>query len=621
MKIIKNTCALIVCLWACAQVSAQTLTQKVGNSVSIYSLQVQPNTSYKLNFAQSSQSLSIVYAPGQHIGESYLSSGEQRFKLYANLHSTSNTQQYSHPILLKAGVQQCTFYSGKLKGELELHVYHLGNTQAVKQKVRAHKARFRTREACGKPGSVPQSVWRAGLTPEPIPDPVVTDVKHLIVHHSVSSNDAADQVAILRGIYLYHRVTLGWNDIAYNYLIAPDGTIYEGRDPQGKEAEGDNIRGGHFCTGRQDGTMGVCLLGTFTDYEPPVVMLSSLVDLLVWKVKKDGMDPFGAFAHPINNPVVAALPVVAPHRAGCSTQCPGDKVFERMEALREKINADVQVCAGKTDECAPLRLTGELYNGVDQLVADVDAAINQCQNSNTGCEQFCTGKVFTDRLSELRSKIQAIEQICNTQPQNCVTPCSSAALLNKLTTVEQTLNAQIQFWFAASSLVPQQVAQLQTEVNNALKQCQLNVDSCQQFYPTNAFEARIKALNLRIDSLQGLCNADAATDAQKAEALRSTLQSLEQAIATQVAQLSEDEAIGVYPNPVASNGVLVIKSLHYQKIRNIRLVNILGKAVDLPRNIIDQRGLLVLLPKIPSGWYMLEFQLEGKIVRRRLLIL
>jgi hypothetical protein len=379
--------------------------------------------------------------------------------------------------------------------------------------------------------------------------------------------------------------------------------------------------GGNFCTGRQDGTMGVCLLGTFTDYEPPNIMLKSLVDLLVWKVKKEGMDPFGAFPHPIVNPVVAALPVISPHRAGCSTQCPGNKVFEKMDDLREKVNADVQVCAGKTDNCAPLRITGDIYNAVNQLVADVDAAIAQCQNTNTGCEQFCTGKAFFDRLNTLRGNIEAIEQDCNANPQNCVSPCNASDLLTKLTTVEQTLQAQIQWWFNDTSPIAQQVTALKNEVTQALSVCQINVDSCQLFYPVNTFEVRINALKTSIDSLQQLCSADAATDTQKAEALRNTLVSLEQGIAAKVAQLSQTETVEVLPNPVASNGVLLIKSLRYQKISRVQLVDVLGKATSLSRSVPDARGLLLLLPKIPSGWYILEFVLEGKVVRRRLMIL
>jgi hypothetical protein len=51
------------------------------------------------------------------------------------------------------------------------------------------------------------------------------------------------------------------------------------------------------------------------------------------------------------------------------------------------------------------------------------------------------------------------------------------------------------------------------------------------------------------------------------------------------------------------------------------LVDVLGKATSLSRSVPDARGLLLLLPKIPSGWYILEFVLEGKVVRRRLMIL
>jgi hypothetical protein len=175
-----------------------------------------------------------VYATGQDISKSYLKVGSQQQHLHKNLHSENPDKQFSHPVLFKQAMRQCIFYSGKLNGKISLHAYQLGDVKKIEEKVRQHKAKYRTHDDCSKPTSVPPSVWRAGLSPDPLPDPVITDVKHLIVHHSVSSNDAADQVAILRGIYLYHRVTLGWNDISYNYLIAPDRTNYEGRDPQGK---------------------------------------------------------------------------------------------------------------------------------------------------------------------------------------------------------------------------------------------------------------------------------------------------------------------------------------------------------------------------------------------------
>jgi uncharacterized protein with LGFP repeats len=38
-----------------------------------------------------------------------------------------------------------------------------------------------------------------------------------------------DSAAILRSIYAYHTVTLGWCDIAYNALVDKYGQVFEGR--------------------------------------------------------------------------------------------------------------------------------------------------------------------------------------------------------------------------------------------------------------------------------------------------------------------------------------------------------------------------------------------------------
>lgn len=622
MKILRTLQLLMVCILFYASATAQTLVRTVGKAVSIYSLRVAPDTQYSLNFRQSIKSLSLLCSGNQALNQTQISAGRRTQTFVQNIHSSSSGQQYSQLVLFAEAASDFHFFSGKLSGTIIFHVYHLGNITAIRQKVNAYKARFRTREACGKPASVPQSVWRANLEPLPLPDPVVTEVKHLIIHHSVSSNTAADQVAIMRGIYLYHRVTLGWNDIAYNYLIAPDGTIYEGRDPQGKETEGDNIRGGHFCTGRQDGTMGVCLLGTFTNYEPPTSMLTSLINLLSWKVKKDGMNPYGTFPHPINNPVVAALPVIAGHREGCSTQCPGNKVYEKIADIRAKINIDVQVCAGKTDHCAPLRITGDIYNAVYRLSSDFDTALKQCQSLGTGCDKFCSGTSFFSQITSLRSQIKTIEQACTNDPQNCIEPCNSIALLNELTTLEQKVNAQLQFWLSETSNTYQQVARLESEVNQTLNKCLTNIDSCGSFYPINQYEAKINLLKSTLDSLQKVCATDTQTNLQNAKALSEKLTKLENQIAQRVAQLGKQTEITAYPNPVVSNGVLYIRNIRYQKITQLSLTNILGKSIKLNRTIPNgaTNSLLVLLPKIPAGWYMLRFELNGEWHRRRVLI-
>ncbi|HAS43569.1 MAG TPA: hypothetical protein DCS93_24025 [Microscillaceae bacterium] len=621
MKILKTTATTLLLLLVYST-QAQRLIKTTEN-VHTYALEVKPQTAYALKFTKAFQSISVAYGTGQSLKGAEVRVGEEQFFLEKNSHVRSESQQFSQLLVLAKSENGFQFESGQLSGKIQIHLYNLGNTQAVQRQVQAYKARFRTQQNCGKPASIPQSVWRTGLTPEPIPDPVVTDVKHLIIHHSVSSNSATDQVAILRGIYLYHRATLGWNDIAYNYLIAPDGTLYEGRDPQGKETEGDNIRGGHFCTGRQDGTMGVCLLGTFVDFEPSVPMLKTLIDILTWKVKKDGMDPFGTAPHPLGMPIVNNLPVIAGHQDGCTTLCPGAKVYEKIADIRDKISADVQVCAGKTDHCAALRITGDVYTAVYQLERDFETSLANCKSGNgTGnCTALCSGKSFLDQITTLRSQITAIEQACQNDTQNCVQPCNSQNLLNLLTQLEQQVNSEIQFWLNSTSEVSQEVTLLESEVNQTLANCNTNLEACRAFYPANTFEASITALKAKVDSLQAICQADANASTVNADILRSKLSRLEIKIDQKITELSQQNQLVVYPNPV-SNGLLQIRSLAIAQITAIRLKNILGKGFSIRQVVRTSNPFVwqVLLPSLPSGWYLLEMQIDGKWERRRLLL-
>ena len=189
---------------------------------------------------------------------------------------------------------------------------------------------------CEKPDAVPQSVWREGL-PEPQYQRDFNEVEHLIVHHSAGSNTATDYTAVVRNIYLYHTRTNGWSDIGYNYLIAPDGTLFTGRDPGAGEQ--DNVRGAHFC-GKNSQTMGVCLLGDFSATEPAQAALQRLEHLLSWKAEKEGLDPLAVSEHPAS----AVLPVIAGHRNGCATQCPGEHVYEKLPALRLAVAVNLEKC-------------------------------------------------------------------------------------------------------------------------------------------------------------------------------------------------------------------------------------------------------------------------------------
>lgn len=93
-------------------------------------------------------------------------------------------------------------------------------------------------------------------------EPEYSTPKAFVIHHTAGGDGADDPASTVRGIYYWHAVVLGWGDIGYNYLVDPQGNIYEGR------AGGDGAIGAHTYNNEEDvnyndGTIGVSVLGCY----------------------------------------------------------------------------------------------------------------------------------------------------------------------------------------------------------------------------------------------------------------------------------------------------------------------------------------------------------------------
>jgi hypothetical protein len=190
--------------------------------------------------------------------------------------------------------------------------------------------------AITKPAVISRTAWGcpdgqgSGWTPQ------YTTVTHLIVHHSATANSSADWAATVLSIWDFHTNDRGWGDVGYNYLIDPNGVIYEGR------AGGDNAIGAHFSC-QNGGTMGVCMLGTFTSVSPTAAALTSLKRLLAWKAEQRGIDPLASAYHAGTR---LTLPRISGHRHGnpavpdyacTTTSCPGDNLYGQLPAIRTDV--------------------------------------------------------------------------------------------------------------------------------------------------------------------------------------------------------------------------------------------------------------------------------------------
>ena len=166
--------------------------------------------------------------------------------------------------------------------------------------------------------------------------PSYMTVTHLIVHHTATGNEASDWPAVMRSIWNFHVFTNGWSDLGYNYLVDPNGMIYEGR------AGGDNVLGAHFSCANS-GTMGTAMLGTYTDVVPTEQALTRLKYLLAWKSDQRGIDPSGVSYH---GGTQLNLQNISGHRdanastapnACPGTECPGNSLYPRLPGIRNEV--------------------------------------------------------------------------------------------------------------------------------------------------------------------------------------------------------------------------------------------------------------------------------------------
>ncbi|MEU2283410.1 peptidoglycan recognition protein [Streptomyces sp. NPDC013178] len=203
----------------------------------------------------------------------------------------------------------------------------------------------------GPPSTVPQppivsrAGWGAdstGITPED-PPTYDQDVKAVFVHHSDGTNDysCADSASIVRGIYIYHVKSNGWNDIGYNFLVDKCGTIFEGR------AGGVDrpVLGAHTYGWNRE-SAGIAVLGEYTSAGASQAALTSIARLAAWKLGQYGADPSGTtqltsgatqknyFGTNYTVGGKYTFNRISGHRDGYNTQCPGSALYAQLPTIR-----------------------------------------------------------------------------------------------------------------------------------------------------------------------------------------------------------------------------------------------------------------------------------------------
>jgi hypothetical protein len=155
-----------------------------------------------------------------------------------------------------------------------------------------------------KPPIVSAKQW--GSTPQPIPDSRKQTPKYITIHHAgVFVKSTTDPAVFVKNMQAWGQREKKWPDLAYHFLIAPDGRIFEGR-PLEYEPEMNTIyqTNSHIC---------VELMGDFGRQRMTPKQLDSLVKICAWLCSAYEIKPI----------------LIAGHndRAPRQTACPGKDLY------------------------------------------------------------------------------------------------------------------------------------------------------------------------------------------------------------------------------------------------------------------------------------------------------
>lgn len=188
-----------------------------------------------------------------------------------------------------------------------------------------------------RPRIVTRRGWRADEKLRERDFAYTKTVKAAFVHHTATGNNyrCSQAPSLIRSIYRYHVRSSGWRDIGYNFLVDKCGNIYEGR--AGGVAK--PVMGAHTLGFNTD-SMGIAVLGSFSQASPPAAAVNAVARLTAWKLGIFGVNPRGETylksggGNLYRKGANARLNVISGHRDGFATVCPGGRLYAELGNTR-----------------------------------------------------------------------------------------------------------------------------------------------------------------------------------------------------------------------------------------------------------------------------------------------
>ncbi|HZR14769.1 MAG TPA: peptidoglycan recognition protein [Acidimicrobiia bacterium] len=178
------------------------------------------------------------------------------------------------------------------------------------------------------------------------PAPQYSDaVKFAVIHHTVDSNNysPAQSYQIVRGIYAYSVLTLGYCDMMYNFLVDKYGQIFEGRYGGADKP----VLGAH-AIGFNWESVGVAAIGDYSTTTPSAALIDAIERLLAWKFAASGIDPLQPVTYTTNGNdkfpagTTMVIPNIVGHRDTWFTACPGQALYDMLPAIRASVTQRIE---------------------------------------------------------------------------------------------------------------------------------------------------------------------------------------------------------------------------------------------------------------------------------------
>ena len=212
---------------------------------------------------------------------------------------------------------------------------------------------------------------------------------------------------------------------------------------------GDGVRGTHLC-GLNTGTMGLCVIGNFTNVTPTQTAVDKLSEFLAWNACHREIDPLGISFHAASS---GDLINISGHLDGCPTQCPGNMFYPMLPQIRsavaDHINNNCSSLAASILEAVALSDTEIELNWTDEVDGETGFEIERSKFISSLYQPIATvganTTTYTD--TDLMADTKYFYRIRAFNETDTSAYSNEVEVFTLVTSVENTLNAsQVQLF-------------------------------------------------------------------------------------------------------------------------------------------------------------------------------